>query len=49
MGYFSNYSPQITENPRKTNAKNIERFIRETCVICPGADIETETISIIFS
>lgn len=44
MGYFSNYSPQITENPRKTNAKNIERFIREVCVVYPGADIETETL-----
>ena len=44
MSYFSNYSPQITENPRKTNAKNIERFIQEVCCVYLGADTETEVL-----
>lgn len=44
MSYFSYTNPDIVENPRKTTAKNIIQFIQEVCIVCPGADIETETL-----
>ena len=44
MGYFSYTDPDITENPRKTTAKNIKQFIQEVCIVYPGADIETELL-----
>lgn len=42
--YSSNRDPSITQNPRKTNGKNVDIFIKETCVYSYGASSITEEI-----
>lgn len=39
-----NSNREITENPRKTTAKNIVDFIREVCYISVSEDMVTETL-----
>ena len=42
--YQSNRDSSITMNPRKTNGKNVEVFIKEKCMFSYGANSITEDI-----
>ena len=42
--YRERKSDYITDEPRKTNGKNVDIFIRYKCAFCQGASISTKDI-----